>query len=870
MTAKTEKLTAVTTTRESSTDLGSLAKKEKYQHPKFGELDLTKDQYDRYERLVYSAREFANCFSFKRSRMLEWLWSWEYIALHRVNRVDSETFERFLVPAEKILALRKKQDKKKINKGLYKQICDVAGDYLLNYTGSIYNQEFDVLYFIGQILWNFYERYPKHIPMNTGKKDPLEHALECIHSFSDSKLVTLIPEVGALVPNLRSRNSELSQWDDGRLYGLSQRVLKLLKCEGSDDGKGVEESGYTINLRRGLARHTSSLDAGQLLNHALRLARKIHGKYHPITWDLTEKLGRFYLNDACSYTLQYYFSDVKGDKVRGVQKLYEDFLNGALEGTNHQSVNVELFRESIAPTLVDFYKNHDQDNKARVLLWKFTESISSELYAEFFNPFSPPYIKIRGRNQLFSAISRLDGCGVFSNFNYNSLETAIFAFDKVVLLSVEPSDEEKMMKWHPLVERLPIAENLGHVDMPSEWIPGLPAGYQPRPFRRSEDNCMVLELPYITYRNFKTSQCYRFGSSYAFYCKGSLSHPTLSKWRTLDNALGKSGLFDVYMLNDVFFVHFPNDPIPAFLLVDSGRGGIEEYVYDKETGSIVARNGPSEKSSSVDNEQKSTPPGQLENPGILKSLNLSHGEAVLGLFNDTPGDLAVIDHQIANGFNLVSAEWIDWRRFVLHNCPPERQPKLMAADGTPIPVLGYIYGTWTDFNLAKSWGGLQVYVVQAKFELSKDIKMPDTRRRQLASSCHFVLSPDDLCNLRETTLSLEDVRKTCTLLNPSLVRFMNRHHMEPQMMCYCFGSTPPDDFEGVKTSSCSKTGYGLMAELSRRDAWDNEFADLYWNKATWKSRREKLEEQAKVETAMRKEWDENYVKGSRHWISVWQ
>jgi hypothetical protein len=62
----------------------------------------------------------------------------------------------------------------------------------------------------------------------------------------------------------------------------------------------------------------------------------------------------------------------------------------------------------------------------------------------------------------------------------------------------------------------------------------------------------------------------------------------------------------------------------------------------------------------------------------------------------------------------------------------------------------------------------------------------------------------------------------------------------------------------------------LITELTRRDQWDNEYAYLYWNKLIWKSRLELLNEQAAAEMAKRKEWDEQYVKGAKQWLSIWK
>jgi hypothetical protein len=61
----------------------------------------------------------------------------------------------------------------------------------------------------------------------------------------------------------------------------------------------------------------------------------------------------------------------------------------------------------------------------------------------------------------------------------------------------------------------------------------------------------------------------------------------------------------------------------------------------------------------------------------------------------------------------------------------------------------------------------------------------------------------------------------------------------------------------------------LLTELTRREQWDNEYAYLYWNKLMWKSRLEKMSEQATAEITKRKKWDEQYAKGTKQWVSVW-
>lgn len=571
-----EKL-ASATTREPSTEVNQAddtTKKEKYVHPKLGELPLTKDQYDRYEKLVYSPRDFVNCFSIRRKRMLVWLWP--YIGTQRLFYEKPESFERFLVSAEKILALRKQQHKTKNPfADQYKQIVGIAGDYILNHQRSIYDLRLDVKYFVGQILWSFYERYPECGSKRKDGKDPLEHALEAISLFSDSKLKTVITEIGALVPNMTTSDSNFSQWNDGKLLGLCSRVVKSLK--GRDNQKGIEETGYTINIRIGLASHVTSEETGRLLNDALKLSRDIHGKYHPITWRLTEQLGKFYLDKATDCTLRYYLYKVKGDKVKGVQSLYEDFLNGALE-EDHDIA--ELLRERVAPTLAEFYKNNGKDNEARALLWKFTQDEKLQFYAECFVPF----LGISKTTPLLTAIHRVEGSGFYSEFSYSSLETAIFKIDKILPKPIEPSDQEKTLKWHPMLERLPMSRitRRGIIN----WVPGLPGGYEAQAVHEPEGNLMALDLPYITYKHFKRSEAYQFGCTYAIYSKGSVNHPVLTKWKEEYEKLHGYCLF-FYACCDYFAI-FPKEPGDAFVLVNSGTGSLESHVYDKGTGELLA------------------------------------------------------------------------------------------------------------------------------------------------------------------------------------------------------------------------------------------------------------------------------------------
>ncbi|KAL1963908.1 hypothetical protein VTN77DRAFT_7714 [Rasamsonia byssochlamydoides] len=110
-------------------------------------------------------------------------------------------------------------------------------------------------------------------------------------------------------------------------------------------------------------------------------------------------------------------------------------------------------------------------------------------------------------------------------------------------------------------------------------------------------------------------------------------------------------------------------------------------------------------------------------------------------------------------------------------------------DGSPVPVLGYMYGTWIDSTLRTKWTGLEVYVVQARFHVSNADGGIDLQ-------CHFVLNPDDLCRRRRHQMSAEETRSMCLFLNPSLYRLTCRGCQTP-WVCTAMGSWQPEKFKGV-------------------------------------------------------------------------
>ncbi|OKL64359.1 hypothetical protein UA08_00979 [Talaromyces atroroseus] len=819
----------------------------KYIHPELGELNITENQYTRLEKLLKLPQDSIKWFSLTRLRVVSWISEYLYILYrYTLPYIDAERFEAFLLAAEKVVALRKQ--KKPMN-----EIVDVAGDYILYHrltwsSSSAYEKGY-IRFFVGHILWSFFEKYPKYIPTRTTGKNPMKHALNCLLASSDSEIAQLITEICVLIPNV---NDDVT-WADGKLINLSRRVLGLLKdAKESNDtpSQKVCESGHTISLRLALAQHVDEIKRRSLIAKALKYSKKIYGDYHSMTWDCTERLGNYYLNDASEHTLRYWFSQIQGDRVRAVMGLYEDFLDSAEEHGKNGNLSdtfletfLSLLREQVVPALAKLYMEHGKDRKARALLWKFTKEISSQLYDENWTPF----IGLGKSTRLVSTLRLAEGLGAYSNLKYSTLDVAIFPFDQISLSSVKPSDEEKTRKWHFLCVRLP-KEDVSVTKTVVEWMPGLEGGYEAQTIVTTE-GAMILELPYITYSHFRSSQAYRMGRTYDYYRKGSMNQPQLTEWLN-----DKSHDSIIYFSGQQYSEHIDSAHMPSVrgsVLIDPEKGEIERFVYDRETGTLDMT------------EQKYIPKeiNTLLTPRILDATKCATSAA--GFFNETPGDIAILDGSgvVANGYNLVSAEWHDWKRFILHPCTSlETQPELISADGSVIPVLGYIYGSWTEHGLRKKWTGLQIWVVHARFQLSVE-----TDSLHNEPSCHFVLNTDDLCKGREHELSATEIRSMCTFLNPSLLRVMNHSYLEPPICTFAQGF--PDNFKGVTVEAPEPSKHwNLLAELSFRDSWDTQFAEICRNTYLDPSRLEIIEKQIKEETARRREWDPQYLRVVRHWV----
>ncbi|EED21419.1 hypothetical protein TSTA_086520 [Talaromyces stipitatus ATCC 10500] len=826
---------------------------EKHIIPDFGTLDLTNGQYRRYGGLTKSLAATVSLFPSKRRHMVVWLWEKQYLCpfnYHALAEVKRDRFETFLVAAEKIMALRKE-------KKSTKHIIDIAGEYVATHR-MVWSEhsgwrEALVRYFVGHVLWCFFEAYPKFVPIHTSNKDPLEHAVTSMLGLPDSDIDQLITSIGVIVPNARDGGIDdlFGSWTDGRLIYLSRRVLNFgMHNKRTSDKllKAGKENGSTINLRLALARHLDQYDRREMMANAIEMSRALYGEFHAITWHCTEQLGKFWLDMAPDNMIRYYFSNTKGNKEQVVLDLYEKFLNHAEKielssslKTSEREALSDLLKHRVVPAVANTYMKNGKELEARKLLWRSIKDSSSQIYQDNWRPFGPRLGSMDHRLLLpIQSLGEFDGC---YDLAYSSLELVIFPFDEISLQLVKPSDEEKSRKWHFVFEWLPNGDV--HNFKSIEWSPGLEGGYEPRVVQEVENSdrkeSMILELPYIAYGHFKTSQEYRKGRTYEYYRKGS-NNQQLDEWMRKDE--NKYTLRPLHGGYVDYLALWETWPSVGGALVNSEKGEIEKFLYDRETGSLKF----------VDEKEKLSPHEELDNPPRYKVLDISEcKEHIPGFFNSTPGDVAAVDETsaVSQGFNLVSAEWYDWKRFILHPCDSsmEQQPELVATDGTPIPILGYIYGSWTDDKLRKQWRGLQIWVTQATFS-------PDTS--QDGQSCHFVLNPQDFLTPSET-------REICKFLNPSMLRVMN--HETPILWACTMGEPPPDDFEGVTIKPPPGTQRDIIAETCFRDAWDTDFAFKFWNRLLMgNSRRKIMSDQLKEETSRRREWDRECSGALKPWL----
>jgi hypothetical protein len=570
------------------------AKNEKYVDPRMGETDLTNGQIARYQALLQYLVGLKSLFSPKRFQIIRWLWENQYLNSIEPNAfvsIRGDKFETFLVAAEKVTALRKK-------KASSTQIIDVAAEYIIThkliwFDDNVWEKGF-VHYFLGQVLWCFFESYPKFVPSRTSDKEPLEHAVTCMLTLSDSDIDKLTTSIAILVPNVKSGGIDnlFSSWVDGKLMYLSRRILNFGLHDKKTSKKLLEagkENGNTINLRLELAKYIGGSDRRKLLANALDMAKAVYGECHAITWHCTEQLGDFYLRHASEYILRYYFSKLQGDKVLAVQDIYEEFLKRAyeleqsstLDGSERETLS-SLLREKVVPALANLYIQVGKEPDARNLLWKTVKDSSSQIYHDSWRPFRHGSGKMR---RLMAEIHSLDDFSGFSNLKYSSLDLVLFPFNEISLISVTPSDEEKARKWHFVFERLPNGEI--HGGEITDWSPGLEGGYEPRTIQKVDEDedkeNMILELPYITYSHFKTSKAYREGSTYDYYRKGSVNQK-LQDWMKKNEGhyILSFGLDDY----SDYIAHSDRWPSVGGALVDSEKGEVEKFLYDRETGSM--------------------------------------------------------------------------------------------------------------------------------------------------------------------------------------------------------------------------------------------------------------------------------------------
>src|ERR1700742_1060446 len=86
---------------------------------------------------------------------------------------------------------------------------------------------------------------------------------------------------------------------------------------------------------------------------------------------------------------------------------------------------------------------------------------------------------------------------------------------------------------------------------------------------------------------------------------------------------------------------------------------------------------------------------------------------ISGFFNAIPGDTALVTE--TSGFNLVSSSWLGINGLTVREIDASLTPNLRAANGSDITCHGYIFGSWTDFEVENRWDSVMIFVVDAMF-----------------------------------------------------------------------------------------------------------------------------------------------------------
>ncbi|KAL1963907.1 hypothetical protein VTN77DRAFT_7713 [Rasamsonia byssochlamydoides] len=199
-----------------------------------------------------------------------------------------------------------------------------------------------------------------------------------------------------------------------------------------------------------------------------------------------------------------------------------------------------------------------------------------------------PFVKLSwDRSPLVSAISGVANDDFYSNFCWSNLELSIFPFDKIALKPVTPSDAEKTAKWHP-VGKLPYGGKKWPPKTLKDWQGGFEPEIliQPGGIRNKNKPRLVLQLPYLSYEHFETSEFYRLGRSYDSYRKGSLEEPTFKAW--LDEEGSTYGLSPSgSVLDNVFYVPTAAAMDVGFCVSPLGDE-VEKHQFISETGAVKA------------------------------------------------------------------------------------------------------------------------------------------------------------------------------------------------------------------------------------------------------------------------------------------
>ena len=458
--------------------------------------NISKNHYDRLIKLERDisklTRPHTHGYWFCRRKWCSCGWLKTLTDVHDCNYPDPEGLETFLASVESVYELRKKK--------LHTEASAASAEYLMG--KNPWKKESYLRYFVGHILWTVYYEHPRLIPTQHRDGRDFNGAIDGIITLQDSDIVKMIPEIRSLVCfrwHYYGGGNGFITLGDKTCDPLCAKVMQLISK------KKLFNSKDTIAIQVEQAKNDDQYSRAGRLKSALKPAQEIYGRDHSKTLEIHHSII-----DALN--LEHKFEESQ----RHLEKLIQDQQSRLM--LNHEEVRTESI-----PALVEVHLKQGRDLQGRELLWSVAEDQAQALYKQHW-PFT---WKSQSRSSKLIKMAHQVGGGPQKRYWYFSdLALIIFPFENIIFTAVEPSDEEKVNTWQPLLA------------LPYDGSKAEPSSFRyiepsfKYSIRKDQNNSMVLEVPYISYQHYQQSEYFRNGRLYNDYRKASTEFEVLGDWLT--------------------------------------------------------------------------------------------------------------------------------------------------------------------------------------------------------------------------------------------------------------------------------------------------------------------------------------------------